>query len=173
MVSFLFLATIREAIKERIAFLASDGVEILKQCLEWRKKSGEDVTPESPLFVSRTNRGLKPISIQRFNDTIKRAAKRAGFNGNGKYGRIRAHCLRKFFVTQLTNHGVEDKIVNFFIGHKIPEVDRVYWIRRVEELREIYRQREKFLNPYSAGKEEELRKLEDVIKKVKELDEKI
>ncbi len=116
---------------------------------------------------------MKPISIQRFNDTIKRAAKRAGFNGNGKYGRIRAHCLRKFFVTQLTNHGVEDKIVNFFIGHKIPEVDRVYWIRRVEELREIYRQREKFLNPYSAGKEEELRKLEDVIKKVKELDEKI
>ena len=163
----------REAIKERITFLASDGVEILKQYLEWRKKSGEDVTPESPLFVSRTNRGLKPISIQRFNDTIKRAAKRAGFNGNGKYGRIRAHCLRKFFVTQLTNHGVEDKIVNFFIGHKIPEVDRVYWIRRVEELREIYRQREKFLNPYSAGREEELRKLEDVIKKVKELDEKI
>ncbi|MCD6371240.1 MAG: site-specific integrase [Candidatus Aenigmarchaeota archaeon] len=163
----------REAIKERITFLASDGVEILKQYLEWRKKSGEDVTPESPLFISRTNRGLKPISIQRFNDTIKSAAKRAGFNGNGKYGRIRAHCLRKFFVTQLTNHGVEDKIVNFFIGHKIPEVDRVYWIRRVEELREIYRQREKFLNPYSAGKEEELRKLEDVIKKVKELDEKI
>jgi len=29
--------------------------------------------------------------------------------------------LRKFFVTQLTNHGVEDKVVNFFIGHKIPE----------------------------------------------------
>jgi len=69
------------------------------------------------LFISRTNRGLKPISIQRFNDTIKRAAERSGFNGNGKYGRIRAHCLRKFFVTQLTNHGVEDKIVNFFIGH--------------------------------------------------------
>ena len=128
----------REAIRERITFLASDGVELLKQYLEWRKRSGEKVTPESPLFVSRTNRGLKPITIQRFNDTIKRAAKRAGFNGNGKYGRIRVHCLRKFFVTQLTNHGVEDKIVNFFIGHKIPEVDRVYWIRRVEQLREIY-----------------------------------
>ena len=28
------------------------------------------------------------------------------------------------------------------------------------------------MNPYSAGREEELKKLEDVIKKVKELDEK-
>jgi len=56
----------REAIKERITFLASDGVEILKQYLEWWKKSGENITPKSPLFISRTNRGLKPISIQRF-----------------------------------------------------------------------------------------------------------
>ena len=29
------------------------------------------------------------------------------------------------------------------------------------------------MNPYSAGREEELKKLEDVIKKVKELDEKL
>ncbi len=94
-------------------------------------------------------------------------------NGNGKYGRIRVHCSRKFFVTQLTNHGVEDKVVNFFIGHKIPEVDRVYWFRRVEELREIYRQREKFLNPISGAQHEDLRKIEDLIKKVKEMDEKL
>jgi len=50
---------------------------------------------------------------------------------------MRVHCLRKFFITQLTNHGVEDKIVNFFVCHKIPDVDRVYWFRRVEELRKI------------------------------------
>lgn len=55
---------------------------------------------------------------------------------------MRAYCLRKFFTTQLTNHGIEDKIVNFFTCHKISPVDLVYWSRRVEELREIYRQRE-------------------------------
>jgi len=64
---------------------------------------------------------------------------------------MRTYCLRKFFVTQLTNHGVENKIVNFFIGHKVPPVDLAYWVRRVEELREIYRQREKFLNPISGA----------------------
>ena len=105
-----------DAIGERITFLASDGVEILKQ------------------YLTR----------QMVNLTLKEAVRRARLgNGNGKYGRIRVHYLRKFFVTRLTNHGVEDKVVNFFTGHKIPEVDRVYWFRRVDELREIYRQREK------------------------------
>ena len=49
----------------------------------------------------------------------------------------------------MTNHGVQDKIVNFFTCRKISPVDLVYWSRRVEELREIYRQREKYLNPIS------------------------
>jgi len=130
-----------ELIGERITFLASDGVEILKQYLEWRKQNCEEITPESPLFVGRTKRGVKPIIAHRFNETIKRAAKKAGLNGNWKYGVMRVHCLRKFFITQLTNHGVEDKIVNFFVCHKIPDVDRVYWFRRIEELRKIYAER--------------------------------
>jgi integrase len=168
----------RDAIGERITFLATDGVEILKQYLEWRKKNGEKITPKSPLFVGRSRKynGIKitKLTRQMVNLTLKEAIKKAGLgNGNGKYGRIRVHCLRKFFVTQLTNHGVEDKIVNFFIGHKIPEVDRVYWFRRVEQLREIYRQRKKFLNPISGTQHEDLRKIEDLIKKVKELDEKL
>jgi integrase len=162
-----------ELIDERITFLASDGVELLKQYLEWRKQNGEEITPKSPLFVGRTKRGVKPIITHRFNETIKKAAKKAGLNGNGKYGTIRVHCLRKFFVTQLTNHGVEDKIVNFLIGHKISDVDRIYWFRRVEKLREIYRQREKFLNPISGTQHEDLRKIEDLIKKVREIDEKL
>jgi len=137
-----------DAIGERITFLASDGVEILKQYLEWRKKNGENITPESPLFVGRSKKynGVKVTKLTRqmVNLTLKEAVRRARLgNGNGKYGRIRVHYLRKFFVTRLTNHGVEDKVVNFFTGHKIPEVDRVYWFRRVDELREIYRQREK------------------------------
>jgi len=40
-------------------------------------------------------------------------------------------------------------LVNFFTCHKISQVDLVYWSRRVEELREIYRHREKYLNPIS------------------------
>lgn len=86
---------------------------------------------------------------------------------------MRAHSLRKFFVTQLTNHGVEDKIVNFFIGHKIPDVDRVYWFRRIEDLRKIYAERQQHLNPISQKREFDLNKLEDIKTKIKKLEEKI
>lgn len=129
----------REMIDERITFLASDGVEILKQYLEWRKKYGD--------------KKVEAVSAHMFNKTIKYAAKKAGLgNGNGTYGRLRTHSLRKFFITQLINHGVEDKILNFFICHKIPEVDRVYWFRKVDELRKIYAQRQQYLNPINGKK---------------------
>lgn len=76
-------------------------------------------------------------------------------------------------MTQLTNHGVEDKIVNFFIGHKIPDVDRVYWFRRVEELRKIYAERQQHLNPINQKREFDLNKLEDLKAKVAELEKEI
>lgn len=109
-------------------------MKILRKHLQWRKKIGEKLTADSPLFPSRKNRGDKPLSQQKYSKMLKNIARKADLNGNGKYGTLRAHSLRKFFITQLTNHGVEDKIVNFFIGHKIPDVNRVYWFRRVEEL---------------------------------------
>jgi hypothetical protein len=146
-------------IGERITFLGKDGVEVLKQYLEWRKRNGETINHESPLFRSRSRRydrrEVKGLTKHMMNKRVQEAAKKAGIgNNNGKYGRVRAYCLRKFFVTQLTNHGVQDKVVNFFIGHKVPPVDLAYWIRRVEELREIYRQREKYLNPISGTRSE-------------------
>ncbi|MFW6173993.1 MAG: tyrosine-type recombinase/integrase, partial [Elusimicrobiota bacterium] len=164
----------RETIKERITFLASDGVEILKQYLEWRKKKNEVITEESPLFVGRSKRGVRPITSLRFNQTIKRAAKEAGLNGDNKYGTMRTHGLRKFFITQLTNHGVEDKIINFFICHKIPDIDRVYWSRRVEQLRRIYEERQQYLNPINGKRHTfDLKKLKGIIAKIKEMDAKI
>jgi hypothetical protein len=47
---------------------------------------------------------------------------------------------------------VEDKIKSFLICHKLPEVARVYWFRRVEELREIYIQIQQYLNPVKGCK---------------------
>lgn len=52
-------------------------------------------------------------------------------------------------MTQLTNHGIEDRIVDFFMCHKVSQVDLSYWQKRVDQLRGEYRKREKFLNPIS------------------------
>jgi integrase len=165
----------REDIRERTTFLGSDGIRILKQYLEWRKKNEEKIDSEGYLFISRSEKykgkNSKKLGRWQMNQTVKMAAKKAGIgNGDEKYGRMRIHCLRKFFATQLTNHGVEDRIVDFFLCHKIPEVDRVYWIRRTEELRNVYRLREKYLNPITGAQShkdvEEIKILKEKIEKL-------
>jgi integrase len=93
----------RELIGERITFLGSDGFLILKEYLRWREKKGEELHDDSPLFVGRSKKrgkGCVPVTQQNFNETIRKAAKRIGLvNGDAKYGRMRVHCLRKFFIT--------------------------------------------------------------------------
>ncbi|MDG6218120.1 MAG: site-specific integrase [Candidatus Thermoplasmatota archaeon] len=164
----------REHIGERVTFLGSDGVMMLKRYLAWREKRGEVLSSESVLFSSR-NRKSGSISSRNFNETIREAARRAGIgNGNEKYGRVRVHCLRKFFITQMTNHGMEDKIVNFLTCHKISEVDSVYWNRRVDTLRRLYADRQQFLNPLHGEKNcFDLKKMNGIIGKIKSLEERI
>jgi len=163
----------RESIGERITFLASDGVQILKAYLEYRKQLGENLTFQSPLFASRTNRGTVAIGDDKINKMLKSVAHRAGLNGTWPYGILRAHSFRKFFITQMTNHGVQDKIVDFFVGHAVSDIDRVYWTRRVEELRKIYADRQQHLNPISLKQEYDLSKIEGLQSKIEELEERI
>jgi len=168
----------RDMIGERVTFLGSDGVMVLKEYLKWREKRGAVIVDKSPLFVGRTKKSGKcytPITQHNFNETIRKAAKRIGLvNGDMKYGRMRVHCLRKFFITQLTNHGVEDKIINFLTCHKISDVDAVYWNRRIEELRRIYAERQQYLNPINGNKKYyDLKELKGIQEKIQDLEKRI
>jgi len=131
------------------------------------------------LFVGRTKKHNKRkiihIASAAFNETIRESAKKASIgNDNGKYGRIRTHSLRKFFITQMTNHGMEDKIVNFLTCHKLSEVDCVYWNRRVDTLRQIYAERQQYVNPINGQKKHfDLRQMKGIIGKMKDLEERI
>jgi len=168
----------RELIGERVTFLGSDGVMVLKEYLRWREKKRELLTDESPLFVGRSKKPRKrhvPITQRNFNETIRKAAKQIGLvNGDAKYGRMRVHCLRKFFITQLTNHGVEDKIINFLTCHKISDIDAVYWNRRVEELRRIYAERQQYLNPINGNKKHfDLKELKGIQEKIQDIEKRL
>lgn len=168
----------RDLIGERVTFLGSDGVAVLKEYLKWREKRGEMLTDESPLFVGMSKKSGKrrvPITQHNFNKTIRKAAKRIGLvNGDAKYGRMRVHCLRKFFITQLTNHGVEDKIINFLTCHKISDVDAVYWNRRVEELKRIYAERQQYLNPINGNKKHyDLKEIKGIQEKIHDIEKRI
>ncbi|MGQ9611181.1 MAG: tyrosine-type recombinase/integrase [bacterium] len=166
-----------ETIGERITFLGSDGIEILKQYLQYRKERGDIITDDMPLFASRIRVKGKheAITERKFNETIKKAGHLIGLvNGKVKYGRIRVHCLRKLFITQLTNHGVEDKIINFLTCHKISDVDSVYWNRRIEELRRIYNERQQYLNPINGDKRHyNLEEIKDIQSKIQDMDDRI
>jgi len=168
----------RELIGERIAFLGSDGVLVLKEYLKWRERRGEVLNDDSPLFVGRSKKrgkGCIPVTQQNFNETIRKAAKRIGLvNGDAKYGRMRVHCLRKFFITQMTNHGMEDKIINFLTCHKISDVDAVYWNRRVEGLRRIYAERQQYLNPINGKRKHyDLKEIKGIRGKIQDMDKRI
>ena len=76
----------RETIGQRITFLASDGSGLLKNYLEWREQRGGNITPESPLFASRTGKGITAITEQKVNEMLHSVAKKAGFNGTWPYG---------------------------------------------------------------------------------------
>jgi hypothetical protein len=151
---------------------------MLKQYLRLREKRGENLSDDSPLFLARSKKrgkGMVPITQQNFNETIRKAASKIGLvNGDTKYGRIRVHCLRKFFITQLTNHGVEDKIINFLTCHKISDVDAVYWNRRVDTLRRIYADRQQYLNPINGKKRYyNLKEIKGIQNKIQDIDKRI
>ena len=73
----------------------------------------------------------------------------------------------------MTNHGLQDKVVYLFVGHSISEIARVYWVRRVEELRKIYADSQRHLNPISLKQEYDLLKIEGLQAKIQELESKI
>ena len=73
----------------------------------------------------------------------------------------------------MTKHGVQDEIVDFFVGHAVSDADRAYWTRRVEEFRKIYADREQYLNPVSRKQEYDLSKIEGLQTKIKELEERL
>ena len=163
----------RQIIGERVTFLGSDGKRTLKTYLQWRKFLGEKLTSESPLFASRSRRGQKAVSQQKVNTSIRNAAKMAGIVGRKDIGQVRSHCLRKFFTTQLTDHGVQDKVINHMIGHAIPEIDRVYWNRRIEELRRIYGEKEQYISPFVVKRFSSISNFNEMTTKVRELELKV
>ena len=73
----------------------------------------------------------------------------------------------------MTNHGVQDKVVDFFVGHAVTEIDRVYWARRTGDLRKIYSDRQQHLNPISLKQEYDLSKIEGLQAKIMELESRL
>jgi integrase len=146
-IEFLPEKTEGRAIGWRYTFLGGFGVDMLRAELTNRiDQYGIDKVREQPIFLGKEGSYLKS---QQWNLMLKQLAKKAKLELNGKHGRIRIHCLRKYFDTILHGHNVNSDIINWFMGHMLTGQEEIYFLGHTQKdnLRAIYADFEKYLTP--------------------------
>jgi integrase len=119
---------------EYFSFCSSECSKAIETYLEYRKRNGEILTPESYLIVKQFNindlkqvkNSNKPISLPTLRGLIDSTAIRAGLRSvnRNKVRRERkevalTHAFRKFFTGQLVNSKVNPEIREMLLGHSI------------------------------------------------------
>ena len=110
-----FVRVEKKTNKERILIMPSKLKEVLDSVIEIIQPN-----PEHYIFTSQKGKGIKPMSIQCFNRTLKEIMKvyKVRFIGN-----CSSHLLRKSFVVGSIKKGFENgdflslQKVSFLIGH--------------------------------------------------------
>ena len=103
--------------------------EIIKEVKEKRKELNLKDYADDVRKLGRS--GLMAI----FRDL----AKKTGISTKiGTYQLLRGHNLRKLFYTLLRNEGVDSFVVEYWMGHTIPEEQAAYFEVIPEKLKEIY-----------------------------------
>ena len=122
---------------EYITFCSREAAATIAAYLDYRKRSGETLTPASPLFREQFDpedklRLSRPrqLDVNRLRKIVYVAIVRAGIRKiqpiveGTRYGTIRhdvrqAHGFRKFFNTTLKNSDVKPLFVELWLGHKV------------------------------------------------------
>lgn len=173
------------------SFMTQEAKEALMKYLEERKTAGEKVTPESPLIGDVYHRG-NFITIEAFEKVYARLLRRAGLaEKSNKWFVLHIHTLRKYFRSNCV--GVDPSYREHWMGHKGGYLDESYF--RAEEERHLaeYRKAIPHLTVYATPMEEkglrskmlldfaklqgyeepELKRLEEVLARAKDMDEAI
>lgn len=104
--------------KQRIVRFSEDFRRHLNEYLEWKKKTGEDCSPESPLILSSNTR-LK-MSTRGLQKIFERNAKRVGIEDHS------IHSLRHTYATFLLRASRNLRLVQKQLGHSSVSVTEVY-----------------------------------------------
>lgn len=116
------------------ARLWDDAVEDLRELLLERQRDlGRPLTKDDPLFTNQSGTWLRPKDVQKL---VRRLANRSGVEVNDRSKvsyRIRPHELgRDYFKTQAQLKGVQDKVSEYLLGHKIDPLMYNKFARTVE-----------------------------------------
>ncbi len=136
------ITLVREKEKAHFStFIGTDAIDALKVYLNYRRAGTRRLAPEvltddSPLIATYD---WKPITdINTVYALVVNAAKRAGLK------QVHPHALRKYFASALRNAGVNETIVEYMMGHRLPAVKRAYFSD--QELEDSYLRAEPYLS---------------------------
>jgi len=133
---------------QNYTFLGRDAITALKAYLSDMRSKGVVFKHTTPLFLQERGKGaMKTSNVQ---DMMKDVAVRSGFidaENNGKaFNPIGPHGLRESFGSIMTNSGVPDTVVDFWLFHEVGELAEAYKSVQFESLRKMYLDREKLLS---------------------------
>lgn len=135
-----------------VTFCTPETRKIIDQYLEWRKRLGEKLTPNSPLFRSEfeTKFGARapaqPMTEAGVSNVILKIRFRTGIvevqhmtegtkNGQLRSNIMTVHGLRKYLDTTATGNGMDKLYVEHIMGHDIG-LKGSYYKPRVQEILE-------------------------------------
>jgi integrase/recombinase XerD len=129
-------------------FIGKDAVNALKAYIADMRSRGVDFTHGTSLFLQgKSKEEMLPENIQ---DMMREVAIRAGFidkkNNGHDFNPLGPHALRESFGSIMTNSGVPDTIVDFWLAHEIGEMSEAYKSVQFESLKKMYLDREKLIS---------------------------
>jgi integrase len=153
--------------------IGAEAIELLNLYFEERKRNGEELTIDSPLFVKE---GAKKFTAQRMKpnlieNTFKHLAIKSGIVSeekmkNADLNPARPHALRAAGMSILKLDGYNSEAVEFRCGHELGSTQQAYWLTRPDELRKLFAQHYKALCVQTGTSqviEEEVKKLRRMV----------
>lgn len=149
---------------EYTTFMAKDGIEALQAYLHKRRQRKGDIQHDNPLFIKeRVYNGKERMSRNLIEKVMREIAAMSGVVSEGEMERAdfnpcRPHALRSAFATIMKLQGVNNEIVEYWLGHSIP-YESAYFIPPQDELKRIYGENAEPLSINRAV--EQIKKLEE------------
>jgi integrase/recombinase XerD len=109
-------------------FIGKNAIESLKAYLQCRKANGEQITKDSPLIATVSNKAMNPEGL---STIFVRFSKKAGFLTS-------PHRFRKYFESHM-GLSAPSILVKYWMGHSLG-VEKSYFIPPLEKQREAYAQ---------------------------------
>jgi len=125
-------------------FLSMEATQAIREYLKDRKERTErlGITDDVPyLFVSVYKGEVKQLDGFAYNMTFIDLAKKMGKEfetDKGTFNALRGHNFRKFFKTQMQNHGLPVWQVEHHMGHELSPLDKAYFIEDEHKMKENY-----------------------------------